>query len=170
MASASSARTSQNSAGRTSSGRSARSSKGSEHVKLRISTFGPGSVETLGVQCYVCVCRNLYAFGERVLSLCPSRRVHQAVGLKSKGVLLRTPLGWRKSNGGGFQSFDRRSWCSILASKGWMSMVPHSKCALGVGVRSSFGPNSTNLAQIWPGACVPDPNCSEPSRGGHESA
>ena len=33
-----------------------------------------------------------------------------------------------------------------------------------------FGPNSTNLAQIWPCACVLDPNCSEPSREGRESA
>ena len=32
--------------------------------------------------------------------------------------------------------------------------------------RSSFGPNSTRPAQIWPYACVPDPNCSEPSREG----
>ena len=33
-----------------------------------------------------------------------------------------------------------------LASKGWMSIVPHSKCASGVRVRSSLGPNSTNPA------------------------
>ena len=34
---------------------------------------------------------------------------------------------------------------------------------------SSFGPNSTRPAQIWPYACVPDPNCSEPSREGRAS-
>ena len=40
---------------------------------------------------------------------------------------------------------------------------------LGLRSRSSFGPNSTRPAQIWPYACVPDPNCSEPSRGGRAS-
>jgi hypothetical protein len=39
----------------------------------------------------------------------------------------------------------------------------------GLRNRSSFGPNSTRPAQIWPYACVPDPNCSEPSREGRAS-
>eukprot|EP00964_Phaeocystis_antarctica_P050104 scaffold29025_cov62-Phaeocystis_antarctica.AAC.1 len=50
-----------------------------------------------------------------------------------------------------------------------MRMPPHSKCVLGLLNRSSSGPNSTCPAQIWPYACVTDPNCSEPSRGGRAS-
>ena len=52
-------------------------------------------------------------------------------------------------------------------------MFPHSKRVLGLRNRSSFGLNSTRRAQIWPYACVPDPNCSaccsEPSREGRAS-
>ena len=35
--------------------------------------------------------------------------------------------------------------------------------------RSSFGPNSTRPAQIWPYTCLPDPNHSEPARAGRTS-
>ena len=57
-----------------------------------------------------------------------------------------------------FLSFNRRSRYSIWPLERLDEhVVPHSNCALGVRVRSSFGPNSTNLAQIWPCACVPDP-------------
>jgi hypothetical protein len=46
----------------------------------------------------------------------------------------------------------------------------HSKRVFGHRNRSSFWPNSsTRPAQIWPYACVPDPNRSEPSREGRAS-
>jgi hypothetical protein len=49
-------------------------------------------------------------------------------------------------------------------------LFPHSKRVLGLRNRSSSGPNSTRPAQLWPYACVTDPNCSEPSREGRASA
>ena len=43
------------------------------------------------------------------------------------------------------------------------------ECVLGHRNRSSFGPNSTRPAQIWPYTCLPDPNHSEPARAGRTS-
>ena len=43
------------------------------------------------------------------------------------------------------------------------------ECVFGLRSRSSLGPNSTRPAQIWPYACVLDPNYSEPSRAGRAS-
>jgi len=85
-----------------------------------------------------------------------------------RNCVYTTPLVWSESNEGGFQSLARRSRYSIrqLKFECGCFLTAHSKRVLGLRNRSSFGPNSTRPAQIWPYACVPDPNRSEPSREG----
>jgi hypothetical protein len=91
---------------------------------------------------------------------------------------------WSASNEGGVQSLARRSRYRNTAAlnKFECDCFLTQKTRFGnLGLRkrnrSSFGPNFTRPAQIWPyrvrpyglSACVPDPNCSEPSREGRAS-
>ena len=96
-----------------------------------------------------------------------------------KGVLHR-PLGWVESNGCCFQSLARRSRYLIWPLKFELKCFPTQtfKFESILGLRNRFGAPKpfviwTQLharpAQIWPCACVPGPNSSEPSREGRAS-
>ena len=103
--------------------------------------------------------------GSVVWALFASRSVHQ------RNCVYTAPLVWVESTGVCFQSLARRSRYSIRPLKFECDCFdPHSKRVFGHDRnRSSFGPNSTRPAQIWPYACVPDPSRSEPSREGRAS-
>ena len=76
---------------------------------------------------------------------------------------------WVESEELCLQSMARRSRYSIWPLAFEFDCFRTQNAFCGLWNRSPFGPNSTRPAQIWPYACVLDPNCSELSREGRAS-
>ena len=83
-----------------------------------------------------------------------------------RNCVYATPLVRVESTGVCFQSLARRSRYSIRPLKFECDCFLTQNAFSGTGTARHFGPNSTRPAQIWPYACVPDPDRSEPSREG----
>jgi hypothetical protein len=120
--------------------------------------------------------------GDGCVPLFPTPRgfCHRPSLSSPQGGSAQTPLGWVESNGCCFQSLARRSRYLIWPLKFELKCFPTQtfKFESILGLRNRFGAPKpfviwTQLharpAQIWPCACVPGPNSSEPSREGRAS-
>ena len=90
----------------------------------------------------------------------------------SMGVLSQTPvLGWVELNEFFLLRLARRSRCSsIWPLKFELECLPTQNAFRGSGTARHLGPQLHAAGSILAAyACVPDPNCSEPSREGRAS-